>query len=276
MTLTTLLIAGAIGTIGCDNTVQPLADDADLVFSIQGFLDAGADSQFVRIGALRSTILAVLPDMNDVDVHTVDLSDGSVVSWVDSLVWLDDGTQGHLYYGLFRPLPGHTYRVQVQRGGRNAGSATTTVPAPVPVSIDAPRGDTLQFAQEVILFGLTEVPLEISVIYEVTTSWNGQSIKVPVSYGRSGRATGDGWVIDVYLTRDRIEVLRALAIPTNTVIFLRSLGVYVSLQSEEWEHQQSPDNLVNAQGFLGSIGRFEVRWTLERSDIIKMGFSPGS
>lgn len=262
--------------IGCDNTVQPLEDDADLVFSIQGFLDAGADSQFVRIEALRSTILADLKEMNDVDVHTIDLSDGSVVSWKDSLVRLDDGSQGHLYVGLFHPLPGHTYRLQVQRGGRTAGSATTTVPASVPVSVAAPSGDTLQFAQEVILSGLKEAPLEISMIYEVTTSRNGQHIEVPVFYGRSGRATGDGWVFKVYLTRDRIAVLQALGIRTDTVIDLRSLGVYVSLPSEEWENQQSPDNMENAQGFLGSIGRFKVRWTLERADIIKMGFYPGS
>ena len=88
-----------LGVLGCENVISPLTDDADKVYAIHGILDMAVDTQFVRVSALRSAILAEQPELVNVVVQSVDQNTLEIVEWSDLVVELDDGTEGILFFG---------------------------------------------------------------------------------------------------------------------------------------------------------------------------------
>ncbi|RMF65573.1 MAG: DUF4249 family protein [Bacteroidetes bacterium] len=114
----------------CDTAVSPLRDDPDAFFALHGYLDTGADTQYVRVQALRSTVAPETTAFLDATVHSLDEATGATRAWHDSLVTLEDGRPGHLFFAPFRPEPGRTYRLVVTRSDGARTEARITTPAP--------------------------------------------------------------------------------------------------------------------------------------------------
>ncbi len=258
---------------GCDNTISPLTDDAEKVFAIHGFLDSDSDTQTVRINALTATVLAENPSLHEISIQSVDVQTSEVVTWSDSPVELFDGSIAHLFSGVFTPLFDHTYELQVWRRGEPAAKATTTIPGRPSFFASEPVGDTLQFSQVIFIEGLDAPPLHIAMRYEVSRPNENAITTVFIQYDQDGRLKVNGWEFDAYLKRDQQVVLRDIGWPTDgPAIELRSVGAFVSVQSPEWERIDNPVNLQNAHGFFGSLGRFELQWTLDSSAVGVIGF----
>ncbi|GMQ82025.1 MAG: hypothetical protein BMS9Abin05_1465 [Rhodothermia bacterium] len=262
-----------LSVLGCENVISPLTDDADKVFAIHGFLDMAADTQFVRVSALRSAVLAEEPGLEDVVVQSVDQNTLEVVEWSDSVIELDDGTEGILFFGLFTPISDRTYELQVLKDGILVATANTTLPETPPYFASVPTGDTLQFSQSVVVEGINGRPFEVAVQYEVSRPSENPSETVSIEYEQDGSNTLGGWQFEVFLKRDQFSVLRQVDWPIlGPQLELRRVSAIVSLKSEEWDNASSPDNFENAHGFFGSIGRFELPWILAPADVGKIGY----
>jgi hypothetical protein len=56
----------------CDNAIQPLVEGAQTEFSVSGYLDTAADTQFVRLESVRPTGVSDRPPLEDVIVRSTD------------------------------------------------------------------------------------------------------------------------------------------------------------------------------------------------------------
>lgn len=276
----TNILAGAVWLFtaaaifaGCENSIEPLAEDANSFVFLNGFLDTATDSQFVRLEGLRPTILAAPRDLSGVDVLTVDRTSGEIVVWKDSLVVLKDGSDGHLYMGLFTPQEGHDYEFVVRRPGLEAATATTTIPDEPEIQVSTPTGDTIVFTQKASLRDVFSAPSTLAMRYDVSIPETGEIQTFMIDYGIEGGVAGTGWSFDVFLFRDQQIISFSLGLPTNVAsLALRRIAAGVVINSAEWNRQENPTNLALAQGFFGSVGRFELGWKLDPSDVFKMGF----
>lgn len=262
-----------VGLSACENVIEPLTEDAERVFAVHGFLDMAADTQFVRVSALRPTVLDEERVLENVKVTSVNQNSLDAVDWIDSTIVLDDGTAGHLFYGVFRPESNVSYELKIIKDGSIAAKATTTIPDRPPYFASVPTGDTLQFSQVVVIQGLSSVPYDVSVEYDVSRPEAAQSEKITIPYPPDDTNVLGGWELEVFLKRDQFTALSQLDWPASgPPLELRSVRASVAILGTEWGETDAPKNLENAHGFFSSIGRFDLPWTLERSDVEKMGF----
>lgn len=269
-----LMLAALLAwSTACDDTIQPLADNPESLFAVYGFLDSSADTQFVRVEALRPTVLAMddTPARLDAEVTSTDLDTGEQIPWSDSLVVLDDGSTGHLFFAAFRPRVGGTYRLEVRRPDGRTTHATTQLPPTPDMSVSSPVGDTLNLAQRILLSNLPDRPFQVSMQYQVGRS-PGQRDTFDIAYGNIWKRLSTGWEIEIQLVRDQRIILARLDLDSmdKSVLFY-GLNMVVSLLSTEWNTTPSR-NITNGEGFFGAISRTPLSWELTSDDVATIGF----
>ncbi len=257
---------------GCDNEITPLLVEPTAFFAVHGFLDSAADTQFVRVEALRGTVFTAGAPL-DATVTSTHAQSGTTVTWRDSLVTLDDGGTGHLFYALFHPEAGGRYHLDVRRADGRGTRATTELP-PVPtLRIDAPQGDSTSLSQQITLEGLFEPFNDLRLRYRVSPTGNQAARTLSIRYGQTGRRGPLGWDVQVFLTRD-LQLVRRLIDSefSDTTAGFFGVGVEVELPSKEWKMPDASPNIEQGQGFFGAIGRYVVEWHLDQNAVHTMGF----
>ena len=266
-----LLALVAVG--GCDNQINPIAE-GDQFFVIQGFLDADADTQFVRVEPTRTALEQRADQPLTAEVTTTDLMTGETVIWQDSLITLDRGSVGHLFVGLFQPQLGHTYRFSVVREDGITTDAETTIPTHPLLRSFLP--DTTffgQWVQNVALQGLNRPPFRINLLYKwgpLTTADSLEALPEQlVEYRGAGQFNGEEWILEVRLSQDLFQTQG-----NNGLAFFRA-RMEVQLLSEDWPLEVGPvpySNVRNGLGFLGATGRFFVSWRLDEDVLTELGY----
>lgn len=117
----------AIMLSGCDESVDPFIE-SDRYFSLFGTLDMNADTQWVRVVPIDTTIFGMGAETIDAVVSSTDLATRTLTTWRDSLFEFRDGSLGHVFYAPLRVQPGHIYRIDVDRSDGARSTAETEVP----------------------------------------------------------------------------------------------------------------------------------------------------
>jgi len=266
--LVTMLIAG------CDNTIEPFAE-SNRYFAIFGYLDADRDSHFVRIEPTRSNPELGRVSFDVESVWTTDLDTGERVFWSDSLIDLANGTTGLLYFGQFKPVRGHSYRLEVTRTDGLITSAETTVPSVPSLSVRRPDrrfGGALE--QGLLFDGVVRQPEQVIVNYAVTFGTLADPLEVKLPYNVFGAPEGSGWRIIVRLTRDKSTVFERLSVTVNDNVALHTLSIDLRLLSSDWPLQNAgidETNVRNGYGFFGSAATHHATWILESSFVSELG-----
>jgi len=131
-----LALSGLAG--GCDATVEPVTE-SDRTYSVYALLDPAADTQFVRVEALRDDTPIGAPDTIDAAVTLRNRDSGRVISLRDSLTTVGLGIPTHVFWTDASLAPGATYDLVVERSDGAASSATITLPSSPPdLSFDEP------------------------------------------------------------------------------------------------------------------------------------------
>ncbi|MEX0649363.1 MAG: hypothetical protein WEA56_06825 [Balneolaceae bacterium] len=126
-----LLLVSLILLIGCDQTFQPLQENNKYYFSIYGYLDAAADTQWVRIGPARRDINEP-PNPSGIEVTLEHVQSGQTVTMNDSLVL----SKSFLNYWTTMDIENEvTYRIKVERADEKSSSVTITTPKEVPTPL---------------------------------------------------------------------------------------------------------------------------------------------
>ncbi|NQV72924.1 hypothetical protein HQ496_07365 [bacterium] len=262
--------------LGCDNTIEPIDDSGSEAFAIHGYLDMRVARQVVRIEALRPNVLSNPISLEDVQVSTIESESGLFQIWKDSTVILNSGEPGFVFAANFRPELGRTYRLIVSRNGESGSEAIAKLPAKPPTFVNPPVGDSLNIKQRIVLQGMTEKPIQITLSYVVVPADDSGERTIRIAYGQPGVATSSGWEFDVDLVTDRIIILNQLGLNVTVKdVEFRSVSFEMTVFSDEWKEPQKEANLDNAHGFFGSVGVFEHAWFIDSGFLNTLGFVDG-
>lgn len=119
---------------GCDQTFQPLQKNDETPFSIYGYLDASADTQWVRVTPIRDQLNQppVKPEMQLTLEH---IESGNTSALHDSLFLFPDGFHIINAWTDMDLEPGQHYRLRAERPDGTVSGVTVALPDEFP----APR-----------------------------------------------------------------------------------------------------------------------------------------
>lgn len=133
-----LAVIAALGLAGCDTSVAPIGPN-DQYYSMYALLDPGADTQFVRVEALRDSMQLGSPPTIDATVTLERVDDGADTSSLPRRVQLTDSfttvsanTPVHLFWTALELQPSATYELRVERSDGKTSTARTTMPGRKP------------------------------------------------------------------------------------------------------------------------------------------------
>lgn len=125
-----------LAVAACDTSFDPI-EPSDLVFSMSGYLDASADTQWVRVEPFARTS-DLSADPIDAEVALV-LPDGSRQPMAQE-VWTFVTGPAHLFWTVTDIVPGETYEVVARAADEAEARTTVRVPDDQAVSIDLVDG----------------------------------------------------------------------------------------------------------------------------------------
>ncbi|GAB5520635.1 MAG: hypothetical protein RhofKO_28860 [Rhodothermales bacterium] len=288
-----LILVGLV-LAGCSSTELNPFENEDRYFTIWGYLDAEAETQYIRIAPVRRSPEQIdSPDdaqaTLDAKVYMIEVDTGREFQWQKSLQRTDDGSGRyvHVFESHFRPFQGSTYRLEVTRS--DGVRATTEVTVPDVRSEDFPveygevyEGEDGQLYQDMLIRGIRSPGRMMMVYYaSIGTRENNEDIAIGVPYELvEGEMDADGWRFTAHLTEDVPEIeaeaiylTEAVLKLTNTVFGVRlyAVGVYLQMPDADWVLPSDLDtpevlaqphfsNITNGYGYLGATGAYRYQW----------------
>ena len=274
LALSLLLVLAA-----CDDSFNPVSEGKTDFFAVSGFLDTAADTHFVRVNPVRET-LAAPQEPRAVQVTTTHLATGTQTAWQDSLVLLDNGQTGQLFFAQIPVEPGETYRLEVRGAEGEVTQAVTRVPPRIRLAPGSlASGFNQRFTQRVTLVDQRQAPSQLNLIYEVTPPGADEPVTM-TSFFIGTEPGPNGVLLTINLEFHREEILTRLGLPrTDSTVVLNSIGLEIEHLSAEWDIEDTPaiqGPIENGFGFFGSVARYTARWTLDPADLNRLGYrAPG-
>ncbi|MEX2603859.1 MAG: hypothetical protein WD361_06635, partial [Gracilimonas sp.] len=131
-----LFIYWSLILVSCDKTFQPFQENDTFFFSIHGYLDASADTQWVRIGTIRQNIDEP-PDPEGILVTLKDLESDETVVMNDSVFTSRNVLN---YWTTMEINHEQTYEITAEHADGNSSRVTLTTPAELPSVHIIPQG----------------------------------------------------------------------------------------------------------------------------------------
>jgi hypothetical protein len=118
----------------CDENFQPIQENEAYSFSIYGYLDASADTQWVRVTPARNRV-DMPPEMPGIHVTLENLQNGNRAVKSDSLFQDPDGFNFLNVWTTMEIEPSQTYRLTAEHPERGTSRVTVTTPEDFPTPV---------------------------------------------------------------------------------------------------------------------------------------------
>ena len=272
-----LLIVSA----GCEEAVDPIIG-SEYPFTIWGFMNAGADTQYVRVYAISDRIGGDATRI-DADVISTNLTTGERRTWTYMTVHFDSVNTGHVFWSPFRAVNDQEYRLEVIRSDGMLSSAEVRVPSEVEFDVDvyaegafAPvriNGDIPVLIGPKVTYDLINVPPPIRLEFVPPPVRH----PVTVEYDHALKQTSTGWEVLVDMVRDtsavRAEyVANCLVTASVPNIWLHDVTFSVVAADSTWRPPGgifdpnvlvvpgTMSNVENGYGFFGAGQELRFTW----------------
>lgn len=253
-----------LATAACDNTVDPFVSESrGDDFAVYGYLDAGADTQFVRISPVIDASGFTFGDSLGAVVLLHEISGATGTRMQDSSVTIEGGRRAYIYYTTIPLSAGGMYRLDVFYPGRDTLRISTRVPGPDQVVAEKPRADIRGFLIQPVQWTDVFRVRDVLVTYGVQTPQGPRALELPYLAPTDGEAE-----ILLGLERDRDVVLHSLAAEVDTGrVSLLTISVSAELLSRDWAHVGT-----SSRSFFGAVGRVSRSWTVSDSIAQRIGY----
>jgi hypothetical protein len=259
----------------CDESFEPTAA-SEFAFSVFGYLDASADTQWIRVMPMRS-LRVTTRDPLGVTVTLEELGTGRIIELEDSLFTFSsysdsalgaEGAYVHNFWTTVPIEPGATYRFVATRAGREPAEAVVEIPRDyeVEVAIKQSRGWLMSGVREpdtLRVTGVTHLPFLTATAHFYTVCGPGLGARVLYS----GRSADDGIhaiaiqqpVIGPWNFRCHLDLLYGgynIAMHENRVLWI--VGSEAAWPTSGYSESALGEanwtsNVTNAVGYLGGI-----------------------
>lgn len=268
------MLAAALLLGACDTTIDPF-QESNRYFSVFGFLDANADSQFVRITPVRDSI-ALAPDRPlDATVTLEALASGQTIPLRDSLFGFED----RVAYNFWSAQPlehGATYRLRVARSDGAGSVVTVTLPAAYPdpeLLLPEQRGTPVpSFTAAVRITGVERLAdLRIRIKSHLPGQQPGtQTIVLSFLDRVATLASGLGVQFRPY--QDFFRHAPGCPIVDDVQVTLAAAGPdwpdFLVIDDETLALADVVTNVENGVGFLGGVSRKTMPWDALKSFLV--------
>ena len=263
-----LTLTALLGLSACETTFDAFKEN-DRYFSITGYLDAGADTQFIRIEPLRDSLLLGTTSI-DVEVTLEHLATGIKKTWNDSLFEFSEGVYAHNYWSPEAVQPLETYRLEVKQPDGITSTALITLPDtfPEPIPPDVLCMSLRSYCLEswvlsIDVKGIKNLAAATAVYHYIDPDPLAASkcgvYKVP--YWRKAIPTQDGFRIPVEWRKD-LEAIASNWTAHGFIPFFANFDLFVAVGNDEWPDiaqldQESlflPDVATNVEQGVGFVG----------------------
>ena len=242
---------------GCDDTFEPLQENDRYHFSIYGYLDATADTQWVRVMPVRDAIYAG-PEPVDAVVTLEHLETGSISVMNDSLFQFGSDVFARNYWATKTLIPGDSYRLTAENSSGQSSSATITLPP----DFSTPEVQQTEGEITFLYIDTVEKLVDLQVIYAVFIRQNDQLqiLYFPVSQLENKSLTDNGYFVTVNRRNDHNYINQRL-IGRGTIqpvqVFAASAGPgwvdFSVIDDEIIELPEGISNIENGVGYLTGI-----------------------
>ncbi len=196
------------------------------------------------------------------------LATGAQIAWRDSLVRLDDGRTGTVYFAPFRPTPGVTYRIEAVplAGGGGRSVAEVRVPAEAGFRVAAPNVVSGLITQTLALESALR-PRAVRVTYTVRRP-GGEPIAIGVDYTARPALAGGSFEVLVNLLRDAETIQSLLNVDPEEDERLALLDLRLTYDLVD----ERGGVVTGGPGAFGAAAHFEAGWTLVTRTVEAIGF----
>lgn len=118
----------------CDDTFEPMAENDSYFFTMYGYLDATADTQWVRVMPIREGI-DQLPSLENVTVEIEHMESGIREKMSDSLFNFGFGAEAWNYWSTMDIEPEQSYRIIAEDADGNISTVQVTIPEDFPTPV---------------------------------------------------------------------------------------------------------------------------------------------
>lgn len=251
------LLALAIVAAACDESFDPIAP-SELAFSVYGYLDASADTQWIRVMPIRP-LRVTSQDPLGATVTLEHLGTGRIIELEDSLFTFSshsdpdlgsEGTYLHNFWTLEDIEPGAAYRFLGRRDGKQPAEAVVQVPRDYGVEVAISQQTETALLR---ITGLKHLPFLTTAAYFYDDC--GPGLATAHFEGRSA----DDETHEITIHRPEVIPRNACGIP-----LVQRWEIWIVGSGAAWPAGQeySPatlgrsgwtSNITNALGFLGGV-----------------------
>lgn len=237
---------------GCDNTFVPLEENDQYHFSIFGYLDASADTQWVRVMPVREDIYAE-PKPIDVIVSLEHVETGESIVMNDSLFSFFQGYVWN-FWTTMDLYPEQTYRITAKRSDGKTSHARVQLPPdyPTPLLHRQPRIPGGTPPVDIIYIKGVERLADVQTIYSFGhRNWE-EEYMVPFSHLKdtTRQASGD-YVIVIDPQEDQRVILTFRGPPCVRRNIIITFDCETPLQGD---FNFDDASMINMQIFIASAG----------------------
>tara|TARA_R100001143_G_scaffold37173_1_gene34712 strand:- start:59849 stop:60760 length:912 start_codon:yes stop_codon:yes gene_type:complete len=251
---------------GCNDSFQPLQENDTFFFSIQGYLDATADTQWVRLGTIRHTIDEP-PNPEGIRVTLKDLESGKTVVMNDSVFT----TRNVLNYWTTMEIKHEqTYEITAQHADGNTSRVTMTTPAELPSFYIVPLGG-LSGVRILINDSVEKIADLQSVWYVILNPGTDNQRRIYTFPFRNTltltRGFGGNYTAFVNWERELEQIEQNVGVGTTISVVYRQ--IFVAAGGPEWDENISSitdleyflaGNASNVENGLGFVVGVSTNW----------------
>ncbi len=263
-----LTAAALVG--GCHEPFQPFLETTEGPFSMFGYLDVGADTQWIRVMPVRQNLLTD-PAPVDAVVTLEDVESGQTVTLRDSVFEFPDVDLGgavyaHNFWTAQRIERGMTYRLRAIRSDGATTSALVEMPADAEVVVsyaqgppDVIRGDTVWYRKPLRIYVQGAYRLYSDAIYAVR-DLVGKPPRDSIVVAQTPIRTDPG----------RYEFRHPDSLRDFDIRDLRRVEMRIGVAPADWPYQPgltsaeailpvgAASNVENGFGFVGGVATWAI------------------
>ncbi len=249
------LLLALLAVAGCEVPLDPI-EPSDVAFSLSGYLDASADTQWVRVEPFaRSTAAST----NPVDAAVTLSGPGGSATLTQKVRFFPTGP-AHLFWTTAPVAPGQTYQLVARASDGRAASVDVSVPDTTGVEVDVDASG--QSCPVVVRVRGAERLADVQARYVFAV--RGQTREFIASYFDKVRSRADGdFQVSIYPSTDIASaslgggVLRA---GVRVAIATPSWPETTGLTIEDVLFARFPD-IDGGVGFVGGVVTRRVEFT---------------
>lgn len=274
--------------LSCTESVNPVIG-TDYPFTVWGFFNAGADTQYVRVFPVTDQLRIDTSSSLDAKVISTDLTTGDRREWMYRTMHLDSIATGHVFWSPFRAEHNHRYRLDVIRSDGATSTAEASVPAEVTFEIEVNEnrsffpvrieGDVPNLVGLKVMYRGINIPPAHA--WPSTTQIHPpvrHSVTVP--YDERLHQTSSGWSVTINMVTDTVAVrdaFRASCLITNPSgsapdVWLLGMELTAVAADSTWRPPGgvfdpnvlavpgSMSNVENGYGFVGAGHGIRYEW----------------